>query len=66
MMWSRYVDFCIMKFCMLITYQDQEAIVADNIPLPVLHPAPYPPAGQPFLEVNIQYINLGTTRLINN
>ena len=53
-----------MKFCILINYQDQEAIIADDIPSPVPYPAPYPPAGQPFLETDIQYSNLGMLTVI--
>ena len=59
MMTIWYVDFCIIKLYMLISYQDQDAIVPDNIPLPILQPIPYPPAGQPFLKDNIHYLNLG-------
>jgi len=40
-----YVDFCIIKLYILTSYQDQEAVVTDDLPLPILHPAPYPPAG---------------------
>ena len=32
-----YVDFCIILLCILTSYQDQEAVVADDI---VPHPAP--------------------------
>jgi len=32
------VDFCIIKFYILINYQDQKAVVADDIPLPVPYP----------------------------
>jgi len=53
-----------MKFCILINYQDQEAIVIDNIPPHVPHSALYPPTGQLFLEANIQYSNLGMLTII--
>jgi len=59
-----YVDFCIIKLYMLISYQDQDAIVPDNIPLPILQPIPYPPVGQPFLKNNIHYLNLGMLTII--
>ena len=59
-----YVDFCIIKLYMLTSYQDQEAVVADDLPPPILHPAPYPPAGQPFIEANIEYNNLGMLAVI--
>jgi len=49
---------------MLTSYQDQEAVVADNLPPPILHPAPYPPAGQPFIKTNIEYNNLGMLSVI--
>jgi len=49
---------------MLTSYQDQEAVVADNLPPPILHSAPYPPAGQPFIETNIEYNNLGMLAII--
>ena len=49
---------------MLTSYQDQEAIVADNLPPPILHPAPYSFAGQPFIEANIEYNNLGMLAII--
>ena len=49
---------------MLTSYQDQEAVVADDLPLPILHSAPYPPAGQPFIEANIEYNNLGMLAVI--
>ena len=39
-------------------------VVVDNIPLPVPHPVPYPPAGQPFLETNIQYEDLEMLAII--
>jgi len=42
----------------------QDAIVPDDIPPPVLQPIPYPPAGQPFLENNIHYFNLGMLTII--
>ena len=47
-----------------MSYQDQEAVVADDIPPPILYSAPYPSAGQPFLEANIQYSNLGILAVI--
>jgi len=59
-----YVDFCIIKLYMLTNYQNQEAVVADDLPPPILHPAPYPPAGQPFIEANIEYNNLGMLAII--
>jgi len=59
-----YVDFCIIKLYMLTSYQDQEAILANDNPSPILHPAPYLPARQPFLENNIQYLNLGILTVI--
>ena len=31
-----YVDFCIIKLYMLISYQDQVAVVADNLPPSIL------------------------------
>jgi len=49
---------------MLTSYQDQEAIVADNLPPPIFQPAYYPSAGQPFLEADIQYNNLGMLSVI--
>jgi len=55
---------CSIKFCILINYQDQEAVIADDIPPPVPHPTPYPPAEQPFLEADIQYSNLGILTVI--
>jgi len=58
----RYDGFSTTKLYILIYYQNQEAVVANDIPLPVPHP--YPPAGQPFLEANIQYINLGMLAVI--
>jgi len=60
----RYVDFCIIKLYMLISYQGQEAVVVDDLPSPILQPAYYPPAGQPFLEADIQYNNLGILAVI--
>jgi len=42
----------------------QDTIVPDDIPPPVLQPIPYPPAGQPFLENNIHYLNLGMLTVI--
>jgi len=39
------MDFCIIKFYILINYQDQEAVVVDDILLPVPYPASYSPAG---------------------
>jgi len=39
-------------------------VVVDDIPLPVPHPVPYPPAGQPFLETNIQYEDLEMLAII--
>jgi len=59
-----YVDFCIIKLYILTSYQGQEAVVVDDLPPPILHPAPYPPAGQPFLEADIQYNNLGMLAVI--
>jgi len=49
---------------MLTSYQDQEAVVVDDLLLPILHSAPYPPAGQPFIEANIEYNNLGMLAVI--
>ena len=59
-----YVDFYIIKLYMLTSYQDQDAIVPDDIPLPILQPIPYPPAGQLSLENNIHYLNLGMLTII--
>ena len=59
-----YVDFYIIKLYILTSYQGQEAVVVDDLPPPILHPASYPPAGQPFLEANIQYNNLGMLAVI--
>jgi len=59
-----YVDFCIIKLYMLTSYQDQEAVVADDLLPPIPHSAPYPPAGQPFIEANIEYNNLGILAII--
>jgi len=58
------VDFCIIKFYILINYQDQEAVVADDILPPVFYPAPYLSTGQPFLEADIQYNNLDMLTVI--
>jgi len=58
------MDFCIIKFYILINYQDQEAVVVDDILPPVPYPASYSPAGQPFLEADIQYNNLGMLTVI--
>ena len=58
------MDFCIIKFYILINYQDQEAVVVDDILPPVPYPASYSPAGQPFLEADIQYNNLGMLTII--
>ena len=49
---------------MLTSYQIQDTVVADNLPSSVLQPIPYPPAGQPFLENNIHYLNLGILTVI--
>ena len=46
------------------SYQDQEAVVADDLPPPILHPAPYLPAGQPFIEANIEYNDLNILAVI--
>jgi len=43
---------------------NQEAVVANNILPPIPHPLSYLPAGQPFLEANIQYMNLGMLAVI--
>jgi len=59
-----YVNFCIIKFSILISYQNQEAIVTNNILLSILYPVSYPPAGQPFLETDIQYSNLGMLTVV--
>ena len=53
------MDFCIIKFYILINYQDQKAIVADDILPSIPYPVSYLSAGQPFLEADIQYNNLG-------
>jgi len=55
---------CSIKFYILINYQDQKAVVADDIPPPVPYSAPYPSAEQPFLETDIQYSNLGMLTVI--
>jgi len=60
----RYDSFSTPKLYILTSYQDQEAVVANDIPPPILHPAPYPPIGQLFLEANIQYMNLGILAVI--
>ena len=60
----QYINCCIIKFSILISYQDQEAIVTNDIPLPILYSIPYPPAEQPFLETNIQYSNLGILTVV--
>ena len=60
----QYINFCIIKFSILISYQDQEAIVTNDIPLPILYSIPYPPAEQLFLETNIQYSNLGILTIV--
>jgi len=49
---------------MLTSYQGQEAVVVDDLPPPIFHPSPYPPAGQPFIEANIKYNNLGMLAVI--
>jgi len=49
---------------MLTSYQDQEAVVANDLLLSILHSAPYPLAGQPFIEANIEYNNLGMLAVI--
>jgi len=54
----RYDGFSTTKLYILIYYQNQETVVTNNILLPVPHPLSYLPAGQPFLEANIQYMNL--------
>jgi len=36
----------------------------DDIPFPILQPPQYPPTGQPFLEADIQYNNLGMLSVI--
>ena len=57
-----YADFCILILYILTSYQDQEAVVVeDDIPPSILHPLPYPPAGQPFIETNVQYSNFDLT-----
>jgi len=55
---------CSIKFCIFINYQDQEAIVVDDILPPVPHSVPYLPARQLFLKTNIQYNNLGMLTVI--
>ena len=40
------------------------AVVADNLPPPILYPASYLPARQPFIETNIEYNNLGMLAII--
>jgi len=42
---------------MLTSYQNQDAIVLDDIPPPILQPISYSPAEQLFLENNIHYLN---------
>jgi len=49
---------------MLTSYQDQEAVVVDDIPPPILHSLLYPPAGQPFIETDVQYNNLGILSIV--
>ena len=39
-------------------------MVVNDIPSPIVHSAPYLPAGQPFLEANIQYSNLSMLTVI--
>jgi len=60
----RYDGFSTTKLYILIYYQNQEAVVANNILPPIPYPLSYLPAGQPFLEANIQYMNLGILAVI--
>jgi len=39
-------------------------VIANDTLLPVPYPIPYPPARQPFLEANIQYMDLGMLAII--
>ena len=52
------------KFCVLINYQDQKAIITDDILPSVPYPVPYSPARQPFLKADIQYSNLSMLTII--
>ena len=55
---------CSIKFCILINYQNQKAVVVDNILLSISYPAPYLSTVQLFLEADIQYSNLGILTVI--